>query len=518
MGVHRVLLPLFLSVVASTLAASCKDEPAGTPAPAASSSAQSVEDSDEGRPPILTDTFEFACSPLEDVKCSGVFPVRRRSEVALIRTGEDAFRARIATLEKAKKSVRVQALIFRADESGLRIAELLKKKKKEGLDVRVIVDAVSNLDFQTQWMYFDLKQHGIEVEGYEALYMQAASAEIDPKDPLRANKRFHDKMWVIDGEVPADAVAIVGGLNIANEYFRIATEPIVRWRDQDVALRGPIVGDVVQAFDRNYDFFKGIKSSRPAALNTDNAWRLTRATVSKIAKLKVPQWTKKENQDLIASILKTPVKLEFKPARARFLQSRPRFEEAFIDQAYLHLIHEAKKSVSIANAYFIPSRRMTATMHEAARRGVKIIIVTNSPETNDISSVARISRYTYQNVLAVNREAEVVAKKLPGIEIREWDGLKHDEGTLHAKFAVIDGRTAIVGSFNLDPRSARLNSETAVALDDPDTVSTLDEMFRDTYEPRSVAVTWEQAETYHRPEDIPAAFKLLFSLPIKDWL
>ena len=517
MGASRSLVPLSL-LLSATIVAGCREKPPAPLAPAASASSQSPIDSDEGRPPLLTDRFQFTCSPLEDVKCTGVFPVRRDSEVALLPTGEDAFRARIALLQQAKKSIRIQALIFRADEAGLYVSNLLKKRKKEGLEVRVIVDAVSNLDYRTQWMYFDLKQNGIEVEGYEALYLHAASADYKKDDPLRPNKRFHDKMWIVDAEDPASAMAIVGGLNIANEYFRIATEPIMRWRDQDVTLRGPILADVTAAFDRNYDYFKGIKESRPAVLNTDNSWKLARATISKIVKVKVPNWIDPEKQKLLTQVLETPAKLEFKPVRARFLQSRPRFEEEFIDQAYRHMIGEAQKSVFIANAYFIPSRFMTAKIHDAVRRGVKVVIVTNSPETNDISSVAKISRYAYRNVLAVNRDPVVLNKALPGVEIREWQGLAHNEGTLHAKFAIIDGRSAIVGSFNLDPRSARLNSETAIAIDDAAFVAPLQSLFEETYVPMSAAVKWEDAEAYHRPSDVPSAFELLFALPMKEWL
>lgn len=518
MGTRLIVSSFHLVLCVAMAASACREKAPAPLAPAASASAQPEADTDEGRPPLLTDRFTFTCSPLEDVKCAGVFPVRRHSEVAFLATGEDAFRARVAMLERAKRSIRIQALIFRADEAGLHVANLLKKRKKEGLDVRVIVDAVSNLDVHTQWMYFDLKQHGIEVEGYEALYMHAASADYDKDDPLRANKRFHDKMWIVDGEDLQGGMAVVGGLNIANEYFRIATEPIMRWRDQDVAVRGEVLGDVTAAFDRNYDYFKGLKQSRPGLLNTDNSWKLARATVSKIAKIKVPTWTDKEKERILAGILATPAELDFKPVRARFLQSRPRFQEEFIDQAYRHLLTEAKHSVLIANAYFIPSRAMTTAIHDAVRRGVKVVVVTNSPETNDISSVAKVSRYTYKNVLAVNHEPAVKDKRLPGVEIREWQGLAHDEGTLHAKIAVVDGRSAIVGSFNLDPRSARLNSETAVAVDDPTFVAHLTKTFDDTYVPRSTAVKWEDAEAYHRPSDVQAAFKLLFALPMKEWL
>jgi len=100
------------------------------------------------------------------------------------------------------------------------------------------------------------------VEGYEALYLQWLTAEVKLTDPLRPNKRFHDKMWVVDGESPEGGLAIVGGLNIANEYFRVDPAPANRWHDQDILLRGPIVKDVSRAFDRNYAFFKGIKGKR----------------------------------------------------------------------------------------------------------------------------------------------------------------------------------------------------------------------------------------------------------------
>lgn len=517
MRVMNHVLPISIAMCGA-LAASCREQPPAPIAPPSSASAEVESDSDEGRPALLTDSFEFTCSPVSDVACSGVFPVRRKAEVALLATGEDALRARIGMLRSAKKSIRIQALIFKADETGLHVSEILKQKKKDGVDVRVIVDAVSNLDFHTQWMYFDLKQHGIEVEGYEALYLHPASAEYKKDDPLRANKRFHDKMWIVDAEDASARMAVVGGLNVANEYFRIATEAIMRWRDQDVALRGAIVEDVTAAFDRNYDYFKGIKESRPALLNTDNSWKLARSTVSKIVKVKVPTWKDAEKDKQLEQVLATPAKLDFRPVRARFLQSRPRFEEEFIDQSYRHLIGASKKSVHIANAYFIPSRFMTQAIHDAVRRGVRVVIVTNSPETNDIGSVAKVSRYTYQNVLSINQDPAVIEKKLPGVEVREWKGLSHDEGTLHAKFAVVDGRTAIVGSFNLDPRSAKLNSETAVAFDEPSFVAALDKTFEDVYVTRSTAVTWEDAQKYHRPEDIQSAFDLLFALPMKEWL
>ena len=119
-------------------------------------------------------TQEFIGSPYEEIGVSGLFDTHSAEacRIAVLPNGDDSFAARIQTLAKADTSIRIQALVFAGDESGLYIAELLKAKKASGLDVRVIVDAMSNPGLQTQWMYFDLKQNGIEVEGYETFYLQ----------------------------------------------------------------------------------------------------------------------------------------------------------------------------------------------------------------------------------------------------------------------------------------------------------------------------------------------------------
>jgi hypothetical protein len=96
---------------------------------------------------------EFVGSPLGDVGREGLSGVHspESNQIALLKNGDESFAARVQLLEGAEKSIRIQAMIFWGDESGLYIAEILKKKKAEGLDVRVIVDAAANLGLQTQW-------------------------------------------------------------------------------------------------------------------------------------------------------------------------------------------------------------------------------------------------------------------------------------------------------------------------------------------------------------------------------
>ena len=87
----------------------------------------------------------FIGSPFEEIGLSGLFDAHsaETSRIAVLPNGDDSFAARIQALEKADTSVRIQALVFTGDESGLYIADLLKAKKALGIDVRVIVDAMS---------------------------------------------------------------------------------------------------------------------------------------------------------------------------------------------------------------------------------------------------------------------------------------------------------------------------------------------------------------------------------------
>jgi cardiolipin synthase len=149
-------------------------------------------------------------------------------------------------------------------------------------------------------------------------------------------------------------------------------------------------------------------------------------------------------------------------------------QENYIREAYLKIIAAAREELLIANAYFVPTPRIKAALRDAATRCVSITLVTNSPVTNDLPEISLVGRGYYQELLAFNDLPEVKRCTQPqaGIRIWEWIGVEPGGaspryGTMHSKFAVVDRRLSIVGSYNLDPRSARLNSETALAFENP---------------------------------------------------
>mgnify|MGYP001587715734 CR=1 FL=1 len=480
--------------------------------------------------------YSFDCSPIRHVGCSGVFPARydHSNKMQLLTGGEESFPARIKTLLAAKRSIRIQALIFTADESGLFIAEILKQKKAQGLDVRVIVDGFSNPSWATQIMYFDLKRHLIPVEGFEAVYLQWVN-EVSVRDPLQPNKRFHDKMWIIDGEDLSSGSAIVGGMNIANEYFRVTTTSEKRWTDQDLYVQGPIVRDIVESFDRNFAYFTEIKNKLP--INTNWTWSKfnkilnerqdviskTLQGIDAALEAKILQW--KTNEDLVEQVRQNYEKskiFELHPIsvpNARFIQSRPRHKELYIQQAYINLINSVPKGgkVRVANAYFAPTEEILSALKLAAMRGAHVSIITNSLETNDLPQLAYLSRSMYLDLLKVNEE--IITRGNNGkMEIIEWIGPALGEGTMHAKFATFGDHDIIIGSYNLDERSAHLNSETVMAFESKTLAKQLNDIF-DKYkleQGRSIDLT--QAKKYYKPISVKDRQNLELSLALKSML
>jgi phosphatidylserine/phosphatidylglycerophosphate/cardiolipin synthase-like enzyme len=459
---------------------------------------------------------EWVKSELEDVRGTGLFPARppEHCQVAVIRSGEDSFAVRMELLARAKHTIRIQALIYTGDESGLRVAEMLKQKKREGVDVKVIVDGVNNPSLQTQWMYFDLKQHGIEVEGYEAVGLQLANEVPIPLvtphyDPALPNKRYHEKLWIIDAGTPSSE-AVMGGLNIANEYFRVDPGNVPRyWRDQDVIVRGAVLADLTTTFDRNYTHFKDLKRRRGAL--TDTAWAAARKIMEKSG---TPAISFERRDDLVRTVAQFEARKpphNFQPTRCRFLQARPRLRESYIQQAYLKLLATAKKEVLIGNAYFVPTPSTRLAVEAAARRCVRVVLLSNSTETNDTPGMNLLSRGYYTELMAVNESPEVKACTQPaGVEIWEWQGkaaadAKQTQGLYHAKYAIVDRAIALVGSYNLDPRSERHNSETAIVFEHPTLAAELVTLFEHDLT-TSRRITPAEAAAFERPASVRERF------------
>ena len=200
--------------------------------------------------------------------------------------------------------------------------------------------------------------------------------------------------------------------------------------------------------------------------------------------------------------------------QAQFIQNRPRYGETFIEESYQKIFSAAQNEILIVNAYFIPSKETIESLKNAAKNGAKVQIITNSPETNDLPQMAYASRYLYQDLLEVNSDPTSKGS----LEIFEWVGHKFGEGTIHAKFAVIDRQIIIGGSYNLDPRSEKLNSETVLVIEHPELAGQLASFVKNSDMLKVKAISINEAQTFHNPKNVPDMLQLLLWNGLKGML
>jgi phosphatidylserine/phosphatidylglycerophosphate/cardiolipin synthase-like enzyme len=241
---------------------------------------------------------------------------------------------------------------------------------------------------------------------------------------------------------------------------------------------------------------------------------------------KLLPWATDEARKNVGLAEQNPIQPNFQPAKARFINNRPRFQETYIRQAYVDQLDHAQTSAVLVNAYFVPPPQIVEAIKRAVLRGVKLTIITNSRETNDLPQMADVSRSFYKTLYSFNHDP---SKKPSGhLDIYEWTGFDlnnknapHD-GTIHAKFAVFDSLRAIVGSYNLDPRSDSLNSETVMLFENGNLASTLQNYVigSDTTPPTDLKkcrlISEDQANKYYDPQKTWDKLNLHFNRKLRN--
>ena len=182
-----------------------------------------------------------------------------------------------------------------------------------------------------------------------------------------------------------------------------------------------------------------------------------------------------------------------------------------------------ENEILIGNAYLIASSALVETVKDAVRRCVKVIILTNSPETNDLPMLSIVGREYYDDILAVNDEPVVRSCDKGGVEIWEWQGRRTNateqtEGIIHAKYAVLDRRVSVVGSYNLDPRSRTLNSESAIVFENENLSRQLSDMFYENDLDFSKQITLEDTKAFTESADAVYQLQKEFGIFIQDAL
>ncbi|MBI2202866.1 MAG: cardiolipin synthase B [Candidatus Rokubacteria bacterium] len=236
------------------------------------------------------------------------------------------------------------------------------------------------------------------------------------KTPLpEVNYRQHARLLVVDGRI-----GFTGGSGISREWDAAGVGENA-WRETDVRVEGPAVAALQAAFVRRWAQTTGEMLGGEAYFPS------------------------------LASVGDVPVQI---------VDGQPWHGQRSIRDLFLLSFAGAQQSVLVTNPYFLPDESLTGALIEAARRGVRVALLL--PGKIDYRFVRRASR------------AEFGAFLRAGVEIYEYQPAR-----LHAKTAVIDGRIAIVGSANLDPRSLELNAEVELVAHSPAVAARLSHAFTD---------------------------------------
>jgi cardiolipin synthase A/B len=320
---------------------------------------------------------------------------RAGCEVTILREGAETFPAMLAALAAAKTSILLEVYIFVADKTGERFKQVLLERARAGVTVRFVYDAVGSFGLADSWLA-DLRTAGVEIIDFNPIAPWRRGWNISHRD--------HRKILVVD-----DAVAFTGGLNIGDDYASLE-DGGKGWHDMHCRVRGPSVLDLSRLFRRTWLRCGG--TYYPAPARASDAPGVGGSSYVRLI----------EN-------------------------TKVRAKGAF-RRAYIHVIKQARASVLIQNAYFLPERGVRRTLVAAARRGVKVSIMV--PGHSDVRMVEWASDYVLRR-LAVR-----------GVEILHWQGTM-----LHAKTAVVDGVWSTIGSYNFDAQSQRNNLELTLEILDP---------------------------------------------------
>lgn len=333
--------------------------------------------------------------------------------------GADAFfPALIADIDAARLEVRIETYIFDVHESGAGVAQALLRAATRGVVTQLVVDGVGTGDLPPEWQS-RFAQNGVQWRVFSRL------GRLGLLNRARW-RRLHRKLCVIDG-----AVAYCGGINVLDDRYDPGYGAIAAPRfDFTVRVTGPLVRDVHAATSRMWWRLQAVREVREHDFS--EAWEALR-----LAHLAAHE------ADPVAPGEAAPRRGVHAGLLVRDnLRNRKR-----IEKAYLRAIGEARQEIIIANAYFVPGRKLRRALVLAAGRGVRVKLLLQG-------------RYEYfMQHHAVKPVYGVLLAA--GVEIHEYAA-----SFLHAKVAVVDSHWATVGSSNLDPLSLLLAREANVVVQD----------------------------------------------------
>jgi len=377
---------------------------------------------------------------------------------ALLDDGPTALDWRLRAIDSASDSIDFQTFLWFFDTAGAIVLDHIVKAADRNVTVRILVDDTF-LVHESELLLALAEHPNIEYRVFNPFKRRSGGLVtrqlLNLSEFRRLDHRMHNKAVVVDNRV-----AIVGGRNIADEYFGLSDAS--NFRDLELLLGGPIVQEVSAVFDSywndQWSFPIEILSHKKAS-----AQQLVEAR--RVTNLSQHLHTEASTEDLIIKWREVIASAD--TGEAILYSDEPpkdnpkNREEAPIQVAneLISLFDGAESEIVIVSAYLIPTPDLEGAVKRALERGVRVRILTNSIGSNNHLSAHSAYRNHINTLLENGAELHEVRTDARDRHRYMLTPIGRKKLALHAKALIIDYDKVFIGSANLDPRSLRINTE-----------------------------------------------------------
>lgn len=410
-----------------------------------------------------------------------------RSGFLIFETGDESLNARIELIRASEKTIDLQYYAISDDMTSNLLIEALIRAARRGVRIRLLVDDISIGRIHLNLSVFDQVEN-IEIRIFNPITTMGQSA---PARLLafilhsrRATRRMHNKALIVDNQM-----AIIGGRNLGDEYFDAHSE--FSFKDIDVLTAGPITQKISESFD---EFWNGPHAYRLSDLYRPivkpELYRRLRRRLRKNweSQFKIAEEDSRAasfNETLttrVAGLIWAPSELIVdKAGKIDGDESRPGEPIHYLKS----LADDAENEFVIVTPYFVPLNSGVAWLGRLEKQGISVRVLTNSLASTDVVAVHSGYRRYRDSILRQGIELYEL-KPIAGRPRQRPLGRKTPSyASLHAKVYIVDKEHAIIGSFNFDPRSSRLNTEIGVVIHSADIAMRLYRLFEEAISPPS---------------------------------